>query len=368
MDWIDDGRGQVNAVRTTGIYCRAGCAGRPLAKNVDRLASPAAAEAAGFRPCLRCRSDELPVVTVAEGVDPTIERALIMVSEGYLDGSGERDLAAAVGLSARHLRRLFTDLVGATPSQVARSRRSHFARRLLDDTDLSITDITYAAGFGSQRRMNDAMLKTFGFSPSRLRARRGQREASAVDGGLRLRLSATRPLEFEWVLEALRAQLIEGVEAIEGQTYRRSTTICGSPGVVEISTDSTDRELLVTMHLPALSGLIDEVARCRRVVRLDFATPGPPGDWNSFEAAVRCLFEDGDHRAELAGLAELVTLCGSPIPGVGHFGLTHAFPSPIQMAAGLVGHQEIGRELTSELQELAAAFGSPTIASGTGGP
>ncbi|MCB1185411.1 hypothetical protein KDM41_18475, partial [bacterium] len=110
-----------NAVRTTGIYCRDGCAGRPRAHNVTRFATTVAAEAAGYRPCLLCRPDRLPAS--ASSPHEVVERALILISAGALDDETEEGLASRVGVTARHLRRLFQDHVGATPAFVARSRR-----------------------------------------------------------------------------------------------------------------------------------------------------------------------------------------------------------------------------------------------------
>ena len=172
--------GAVNTVRTTGIYCRSGCVARPLPKNVEVMLSPAAAEVAGFRPCLRCRPDRLPVALAASTAPPVVTEALVQICGGYLDDHCESDLGRMLGVSARHLRRLFAEAVGATPAQVALSRRAHFARSLLDDTDLPMTQVAFAAGFGSIRRMNDVMQEVFKFSPTALRAKR-RRPACSSD-------------------------------------------------------------------------------------------------------------------------------------------------------------------------------------------
>ncbi|HYL51138.1 MAG TPA: Ada metal-binding domain-containing protein, partial [Acidimicrobiia bacterium] len=134
------------AVVTTGIYCRAGCPGTPLRRNTRPYAYAAAAEAAGFRPCLRCRPDREPDPGCVDSPE-LVCRALRSISDGALDGATEDALAARLGVSARHLRRLFDAHVGATPAEVARSRRAHFARRLLDDTDLPVARVSDAAGF-----------------------------------------------------------------------------------------------------------------------------------------------------------------------------------------------------------------------------
>lgn len=354
VEWIDDGRGQVNAVRTTGIYCRAGCAGRPKAENVDRLRSPAEAEANGFRPCLRCRSDQLPAVTADETLPPLVGLALIQICSGYLDDHSEAELGSSIGVSGRHLRRLFTKNVGATPSQVAQSRRAHFARLLLDDSDLSITDIAFCAGFGSSRRMNDVMLEIFKFTPTELRRRRTK--SSSVDGGLHLRLSATRAIGFDRLLQQLSATAIGGLETIVDGTYRRTTNVCGHPGVIEISGTSDDLELVVVAHLPTLAGLIDEVARCRRLVGLDTASPpDKPGPWDCFESVVRAFFESSNRPSEAQSLLEeLVANFGDPVPRLGEHQLTRLFPTPRSLLDSAATEGHVGRFSAGQLAELAS--------------
>ena len=157
------------AVVTTGIYCRrAGtCSGRPLAHNTRPYDNAAAAEAAGFRPCLVCRPDRLPAPNWIDAPE-LVCRALRLISDGALDDTTEDALAARLGVSARHLRRLFVEHVGATPAVVARSNRAHFARRLLDDTDLTITEVGTAAGFQSVRQLNRVMKQVFHFTPQEL--------------------------------------------------------------------------------------------------------------------------------------------------------------------------------------------------------
>src|ERR1700690_4288312 len=143
-------------VVTTGIYCRRGCPATPLRRNTPPFGHPAAAEAAGFRPCLRCRPDRVPDVGWIAAPE-LVCRAMHCIADGVLDDMTEDELATRLGVSARHLRRLFADYVGATPSEVARSRRAHFARRVLDDTDLPMTQVAVASGFNSVRPMNRVM-------------------------------------------------------------------------------------------------------------------------------------------------------------------------------------------------------------------
>ena len=203
----------VEAVVTTGIYCRPGCPGRPHPENTRRYGSAAEAEANGFRACLRCRPyrDESSVDLVS--TPELVCRAVQMILDGALDGANEAQLAARVGASPRNLRRLFVEHVGVTPDRLARSRRAHFARRLLDDTDLSITEIAFASGFGSGRQFNRTMVETFRATPRELRARRRVRDRLVADGGLTIRLPFTGPFDWDATVGYLAARAIAGVEA-----------------------------------------------------------------------------------------------------------------------------------------------------------
>src|SRR3954454_23319134 len=140
-----------SAVRTTGIYCRPGCGAKPLAENVETFELPAAAEAAGYRACLRCRPYRV-AGTVADEAPELVCRAVQLIITGVLDDADETALGARLGVSARHLRRMFNDHLGVTPDQFPPARRAHFSRRLLDDSDLSIADVAFAFGFGSLRQ------------------------------------------------------------------------------------------------------------------------------------------------------------------------------------------------------------------------
>jgi AraC family transcriptional regulator of adaptative response/methylated-DNA-[protein]-cysteine methyltransferase len=164
-------------VRTTRIYCRPVCPVRPArAANVRFYPSAAAAEAAGFRPCLRCRPETAPFCPAWTGARTTAERALRLIEEGGLDEEGAtvETLAIRVGVGARHLSRLFARYVGASPAQVARTARVQRAKRLLDSTDLPMTEIAMQAGFGSLRRFNALFAEVYRRPPTSIRRRRTQ--------------------------------------------------------------------------------------------------------------------------------------------------------------------------------------------------
>jgi AraC family transcriptional regulator of adaptative response/methylated-DNA-[protein]-cysteine methyltransferase len=160
-------------VLSTGVYCRCVCPVRlPLRRNIEFLPSAAAAEAAGFRPCLRCRPEAAPWSPAWKGSLATVERAVrLIVDEGALDRDGTTVelLANRVGVGARHLARLFARHIGATPTQFARTARIQRAKRLLDATDLNMTEIAMLAGFGSVRRFNSTFLELYKRSPSSMR-------------------------------------------------------------------------------------------------------------------------------------------------------------------------------------------------------
>jgi AraC family transcriptional regulator, regulatory protein of adaptative response / methylated-DNA-[protein]-cysteine methyltransferase len=162
------------AVKTTGIYCRPVCAARtPLARNVQFYRSAAAAERAGFRPCLRCRPETAPFCPAWKGTRTTVERALALIDAGALDRDGVAALADRLGIGPRHLTRLFAEHLDATPTEIAVSLRIQRAKRLLDDTDLSIALVARRAGFSSPRRMSAAFADLYGRPPSALRKPRG---------------------------------------------------------------------------------------------------------------------------------------------------------------------------------------------------
>jgi AraC family transcriptional regulator of adaptative response / DNA-3-methyladenine glycosylase II len=278
-----------------------------------------------------------------------------LILGGALDDGTEQDLGARLGVSARHLRRLFALHVGATPDQVARSRRAHFARRLLDDTDLTITAVAFASGFGSVRQLNRACQDIFHATPGDLRGRRRASDRLAADGGLLLRLPFDGPLDWSAMVSYLTARAIPGVEHVSGSTYRRTIVVDGDPGVLELSHGGADH-LLLRAHLPHWEGLIHVVERARRLASLDAdveeaarrlvddptigrlisARPGlrVPGTWDPFEIGVRAII---GQQVTVAGAstiaARLVQRHGTPVGGLHQLGLTHTFPTA-QMLAG----------------------------------
>jgi len=168
------------AVRTTGIYCRPVCpVKQPLTENVTFYPSAAAAERAGFRPCLRCRPETAPFCPAWNGTSTTVGRAVKLIEDGVLDDGTVEDLADRLGIGARHLARLFHKHVGASPQQMAKSIRLHRALSLLAETDLPVTEIAFRSGFRSLRRFNAAFADLYKEPPSAFRKRRPGRAGGA---------------------------------------------------------------------------------------------------------------------------------------------------------------------------------------------
>ncbi len=158
------------AVRTTRIYCRPICPVKAArSQNVHFFPTAAAAERAGYRPCLRCRPETTPGSPAWRGAETTVTRGLRLIEEGFLDQAGVGALADRLGVGARHLSRLFLRYAGANPTEIAATRRVQAAKRMIDGTDLPLGEIAFAAGFGSIRRYNDAFLRTYGRPPSSFR-------------------------------------------------------------------------------------------------------------------------------------------------------------------------------------------------------
>lgn len=315
---------QVEAVSTTGIYCRAECSATPLARNVARFPSSVAAEAAGYRPCLRCRPERRAGLLAGLDAPEPVAAALLRITDGYLDDHDEQALASHVGYSARHLRRLFELHIGATPSAIARSRRAHFARRLIDETDLPFDAIARAAGLGGPRQLHRAMTALFGFTPSQLRSKRRRGERPGIDGGLELSVPYMAPFDFGTFLAHHAPRAIPGVETTNG-TYVRSISVCGHGGIAEVDDAADGEHLRLRLHLPTYDSIIDDVHRARALLGTDAdpdrpavldddrvigplrrAAPGlrVPRSWDRFETAIRIV------AGQQVSVAAASTMCG----------------------------------------------------------
>jgi AraC family transcriptional regulator, regulatory protein of adaptative response / DNA-3-methyladenine glycosylase II len=350
-----------SAVLTTGIYCRPGCGARPLAENVRTFELAASAEAAGFRACLRCRPYRV-AGPIAPGAPELVCRAVQLIIEGVLDTGTETSLGARLAISPRHLRRIFNGHLGVTPDQLARSRRAHFARRLLDDTDLTVADVAFASGFASIRQFNRQVREVFGAAPSELRDRRRRTDRLAADGGLTLRLPFEPPFDWDATAAFFADRAVPGVDSVSGRVYRRTISLDGAPGVLEVHPGGADY-LLLRAHLPYWEGLIHVAERAARMVGAD-ASPEAraPGVWGPFEVAVQAVVAQGcdDPGEARRQLGAIVRQLGLPVPGLTR-GLTHLFPSADVVAAGDLGGLDLPPATVKSISALAAGVSSGQI-------
>ena len=377
-----DGRFFVG-VHSTGIYCRPICPA-PTAKerNVRYYASAAAAAVDGLRPCLRCRPEAAPGTPAWLGTATTVRRALRLIDEGALDDGDVERLATRLGVGERHLRRLFFKYLGATPIQVATTRRLHFARRLLIETDLKVTDVAFAAGFGSVRRFNSAFKLAYDTTPSSLRRGGGE----ATDEGMTLRLSYRPPYDFPRLLSYLEARAIPGVEVVS-TTYRRTIRLENAPDLAAAAwlevADARGDALSLTLHGCPPTSILEVVRSVRRLFDLDAdpaeirsafagdpllgpmvdADPGVrvPGAVDRFEAAIRVILgQQVTVRGATTLTGDLVRLCGSEVE-TGAEGLQMRFPSPSALAGTALEALGIPRARIRALQLFAAEVAAGNI-------
>ncbi len=322
------------AVRTTGIYCRPICPARaPAEANVRYFRSAALAAQAGFRPCLRCRPESAPNSPAWNGSSTTVQRALQLLSQGALNTGSLADLAVRLGVGERYLRKLFQRELGVSPKALALNQRLLFAKKLLAETTLPVTDVAFAAGFGSVRRFNSAVQQQFRLPPSALRGRRGVTTAGA---NIELLLHYRPPYDWEGVANFFTRHAIAGVESVTPQSYRRYIMLGGAPGSFEVSTVAGKDALRLQLQLADHSLLLPVVTTVRRMFDLDanpaaihqvlgqdrrlapllLRFPGirSPGHWSVYEAAIRGIVgQQISTQAARGVIARLAAAAGSAI-------------------------------------------------------
>lgn len=371
----------VTAVRTTHVYCRPGCpAPLPKRQNVTFFPHAAAAEAAGYRPCRRCRPELSPELRPWPDTSRTVTRAVRLIAGGALDGDGTLDdLVMRLGVGERHLRRLFARHLGASPIALAQTRRVHFARRLLDETSLSMTDIALAAGFSSVRRFNDVFRQTFARSPSEVRTTSHPAETADVV----LRLPFAPPYDWDALIVFLAARAIPGVESLADGVYRRSIEVDGTAAGIEVRLVAGEDCLRLRVVATLPIDLLRVVERVRRLFDLDCdpkriashlgrdrtlaglvrTHPGlrVPGAWDPFEMAVRAILGQqvsvrgaSTLAGRIAQTFGVASTCGLP-------GVTHHFPSASRLAGGDLRRIGMPSARASAIQGLARAVAGRSI-------
>jgi len=340
-------------VRGSGVYCRPICpAPTAKEKNCRYFATAAAASEAGYRPCLRCRPESSPGTPAWLGTSTTVSRALRLIGDNGPEDGGMEGLAERLGVGSRHLRRLFLKHLGATPNAIAQTRRVHFAKKLIDETGLPMTELAIAAGYGSVRRFNAAIRKTYHRTPTQIRAIARQTKA-LPENHYMFRLRFRPPYDWKGMLAFLAGSIIPGVETVEENIYRRSISFGGTDGWFEASLDTKYPALQARIRFSDPRALIFIVERIRALFDLnaDWAMivnrlaadpllaarlksrPGlrVPGCWNGFELATRAILGGQSAVDEAARVAGIMTrMFGRTYLAGG--GLTHLFPEPLVLA------------------------------------
>ena len=361
-------------VLSTGIFCRPICPTRtPRLESCVFFSTAAAAYSAGFRPCLRCRPEISPGVPAWGGTVATVSRALRLIAEDGPEAANLEALASRLGVGSRHLRRLFQRHVGASPIEVLQLQRVFLAKQLITDSGLPLSQVALGAGFGSVRRFNEVMQRTFGRPPRDLR-----RSAGSTASRVTLRLPYRPPYDWAGVLAFLAPRVIPGVESVENGVYRRTISLEGTQGIVQVSA-TAEAFLLATITVERLPALAAVAARLRHLFDLD-AEPEPiaahlardpalanrlaahpglrvPGAWDAFELAVRAMLGQQVSVSAASTLAgRLAATFGQrlagPSPGGG---LRILFPEPKALAHADVSSIGIPRARAAAISSLAAA-------------
>jgi len=362
-------------VLTSGVYCRSICpAPTAKEKNVRYFPTAAAAAEAGFRPCLRCRPECSPGTPAWLGTSNTVSRALRLIDESGLEDGGIEALAERLGVGARHLRRLFLQHLGATPSAVARTRRLHFAKKLIDETSLPMNQVALAAGFGCVRRFNAGIRDVYHRTPLQIR-RLVRQKTVEPENQYVFRLRFRPPYHWPGMLAFLAARATPGVEVVRGGVYRRSISLNGNLGYFEVSLDEGTHTLVARIQFGDPRALFFIVERIRAMfdvnadwssiaaalrsdrelrTRLD-AAPGMrvPGCWDGFELATRAVLgQQITVKGATALAGRIARTFGQPF-SVGN--LEHTFPAPEALAGADLSRIGLPKARAGTIRALARA-------------
>ncbi len=347
------------AVTSTGIYCRPSCpAVTPKRANVRFYPTAGAAQYAGFRACKRCLPDAVPGSPEWDVRADVAARAMRLISDGVVDREGVSGLARRLGYTERHLHRLLVAELGAGPLALARTRRAHTARLLLEATGLPVTEVAFAAGFSSIRQFNETVRAVFAATPGELRraGRRAGAPEGAEGGGIHLRLPFREPFDAGSLLKFLGERAVPGIEAYEGGVYRRTLRL--PRGAATVALSAGEGRVRCVLRLEDLRDLGAAVQRCRRLLDLD-ADPAAVAEALASDAALAPLVArrpglrapgsaDGPELAVRAVLGQQVSVAGGrtlagrlvvrrgePLPQTlveADGPLTHLFPEPAAVA------------------------------------
>ena len=367
-----DGRFFIGVI-TTGIYCRPVCpVASPKPVNVRFFPSAAAAAEHGFRPCLRCRPEASPGTPAWLGSSATVSRALKLIAGGAMDSCAVDELAGRLGIGGRQLRRLFLKHLGATPVAVAQTRRLHFAKKLIDDTTLPMTQVAFASGFKSIRRFNATFQALYGRSPRELRRIGPRTKELAAANEYRFRLAFRPPYDWDALSSFLMPRATPGVEDVTLHYYRRTISLDGSTGFLEARPVKGTPCLELRVQFPDPRALLLILERTRRMfdlgadpseisqhlrqdrilARAVARRPGlrVPGAWDGFELAVRAVL------GQQVTVKGATTLAGRLAAAFGeHSGHGLLFPTAEALAEADTTRIGLTRARMQTLRELARA-------------
>ncbi len=365
-------------VLTTGIFCRPICpAPAPKPGNVRYFRTAAAAFQAGLRPCLRCRPEAAPGSLAWNSIEPLLQTAVNMIDAGYLQQQPVAALADRLGISSRHLRRLFQQHLGTTPLAYARMQQTLFAKQLLTESDLSITDIAMAAAFGSIRRFNDHFKSVYGRSPRALRKNLSQKEPADV--GCQLYLAYRKPYNFNGLLEFYSRRAVPGVECVSATSYARTFQHGQTMGWFEVADEPARQALKIKLICNRYDQLQPVVQRIRQMLDIDTdpqainqqlrgdeslkplvdQDPGLriPGCWSIEEACIRAILgQRVTLGASIAMLTRVVSEYGCELPQAlagSHSKLKLIFPDWKQLRSLDAATVRIGGLQAATLRRLA---------------
>lgn len=375
-----DGRVFVGVV-TTGIYCRPICPVRvPKKENVRLYSTAAGAAEAGFRPCLRCRPESSPGTPAWMGSSHTVSRALQLIARGAMHNGSVSALAGNLGIGARQLSRLFQQHLGVTPIAVANTQRLHFAKKLIDETDMPMTEICFAAGFASVRRFNAVFAQTYKRPPLALRKQRNSPHPSSGDG-IQIRLTYRPPFDWRAMLAYLSTRSIPGVEKVEGNVYCRSIALGDAMGEIKIEFLPDVHAVLLTIYCAQTRNLYQIVERVRVMFDLkavsteieSFLSADPllktlikkhpgirvPVAWDGFEVAVRAIVgQQVSVKGATTLVSRLALRCGSDYASSHCADLNCLFPTPAQILSNSLDGLGITTRRIAAIKAMAAAVES----------
>ena len=358
-------------VRTTGIYCRPSCPTpvHPLRKNVDFFLTTAAAQRAGLRACKRCRPDATPGSPEWNVRQDVVGRAMRLINQGYLDTHTVNELARELAVTARHLRRIMIEAVGAPPLAIARAQRAQTARTLIETTAMRFTDVAFAAGFSSLRQFNDTIREVFDGTPTELRAKRNL--APSDPGSLSIRLPFRAPFAGDHFLNFAETHSVEGVSSVDDGKFSTALRLEHGDGIAVL--EISDQWVLCKLELADVADLARAVAQCRRMLDLDAdpthieaalcaiepiaefvkALPGirSPGSSDGFATLVFAIL--GQQRS----VAAARTLAGRIVARATEAsGRLQPFPTPAQVATTDLTDMGLTRRTAETIHAVAELF------------